>query len=145
LQNLLINSKTIIMKSALLLLSATALLFTSCSHESTRPIGGKGGNATVVVYPQHHQVAVTLDSMIVYVKYNAENAPLDGKYDDSATCTNTNAIPSCSFSGLTNGTYYFYSKGYDYNVASRVHGGIPYSVTSQQSQNINLPVSEEQH
>jgi hypothetical protein len=127
----------------LLLLLSVALVLTGCEHEPFRAIGGKGGNATLNVYPSHHGVTAPLDSMVVYIKYDAEDVPANGVYDDSATCTYINSLPSCTFSGLTNGNYYLYSKGYDYNISARVKGGIPYTVKLQSAQNVNLPVGEE--
>lgn len=131
------------MYNRLFLLFLTIVTATGCTHEPFEIIGGKGGNATVTVYPSHHGVTSSLDSMMVYIKYNSLDAPANGIYDDSTTCTYTNSLPSCSFSGLKNGKYYFYSKGHDYAIAARVKGGTPYTITSQQSQNINLPVGEE--
>ncbi|GAA4460707.1 hypothetical protein GCM10023093_03840 [Nemorincola caseinilytica] len=118
------------------------LAATGCQHEPFRPIGGKGGNATLMIYPQHHGNAVNLDSMMVFIKYDALDAPANGRYDDSATCTRTGSIVSCSFSGLWNGNYYLYARGYDHNVSQAVQGGIKYTVVVQQTINLMLPVSE---
>jgi hypothetical protein len=128
------------MKKLLFILLPLVFLFSACEHEKFDEIGGKGGNASINVYPSHHGVTASLDSMVVYIKYNAIDAPADGKYDDSATCTYTNALPSCSFTNLWNGNYYLFTRGYDYNVATRVKGGLPFTVRSQQPQNLNLPV-----
>ena len=119
------------------------LAATGCEHEPYKPIGGKGGNAQLMVYPQHHGNAENLDSMVVYIKYDATDVPGTGKYDDSATCTRTGAIVSCTFSNLWNGNYYLYGKGFDYSVNQRVKGGIKYTITSQQGINLSLPVSED--
>jgi hypothetical protein len=132
------------MKRIIFFLSVIVVVFfTACTHEPFKFIGGKGGAATIVVYPKHHTVTATLDSMMVYIKYNTLDAPSNGVYDDSAACTYINSLPSCSFSGLKNGDYYLYAKGYDYDVAARVKGGAPYSITLQQSQNLTLQVGEE--
>ena len=127
-----------------LLFAVLALMaFTGCEHEAFKPVAGKGGAATLVVYPQHHGQTSTLDSVKVYVKYNTLDAPANGVYDDSANCVYVNSLPSCSFSGLKNGDYYFFARGYDYDISGKVKGGTPYSVTMQQSQNLTLPVGEE--
>jgi len=116
---------------------------TGCSHDQFKPIGGKGGSATLVVYPKHHDEAISLDSVMVYIKYNTLDAPANGKYDDSAACTFVNLLWTCSFSTLWNGDYYIYTRAYDNNIAARVKGGLPYTIKSQQSQSIILPVGEE--
>ena len=126
-----------------LLFASALLLMTSCEHEQFKPIAGKGGAAAIVVYPAHHGETSTLDSMMVYIKYNTLNAPADGKYDDSAACTYVNSLPKCSFSNLWNGNYYLYAKGYDYAIAGRVRGGLPFRVQAQKSHNFTLPVGEE--
>jgi hypothetical protein len=126
----------------LFLLSALIVCIIGCKHEDHVSIGGKGGGATVNVYPQHHTVASKLINFKVYVKYNTQDAPTNGVYDDSLACINSNNLVSCSFTGLNNGLYYFYSSGYDTSIAQNVKGGIPYTITAQKEQNLNLPVSE---
>lgn len=118
-----------------------AVALYGCTHE-TVSIGGKGGAATVVVYPQHHHEAKNLTDFKVYIKYNTLDAPVDNVYDDSALCTNHDDLVSCAFSGLKNGNYYFYGYGYDSTVPGNVKGGLPYTITQQASQNLDLPVSE---
>lgn len=120
----------------LLLLAASG-----CTHE-TESVGGTGGSATVLVYPQHHNVAKNLTDFKVYVKYNTLDAPANNIYDDSVACTNHDSLVSAAFSGLKNGEYYFYAYGYDSTVPGNVKGGTPYTITSQNSQSLNIPVSE---
>ncbi len=132
------------MKNRILLLSAlTIVAAASCKHEPFRAVGGKGGSATLVVYPQHHGESLQLDSMKVYIKYDAVDAPANGIYDDSASCPDSITVPFCSFAGLNNGNYYIFSKGWDGNISNKVKGGIKYTITAQQSQNVLLPVSED--
>lgn len=126
-----------------ILLFSLPLLSLGCKHDDPTPIGGKGGNASLTIYPAHHGATATLDSMVVYIKYNAKDMPADGVYDDSATCTIANNLPYAVFSGLTNGNYYIFGKGYDYAVASKVKGGIGYVITVQDPQDVHLPVGEE--
>ncbi len=131
------------MNKLILSLLPVVLIVAGCEHDKFKPIGGKGGNASINVYPNHHGATASLDSMVVYIKYNSVDAPSDGRYDDSAACIYTNALPSCTFTGLWNGNYYIFTRGYDYNIAGRVKGGLPYTIKSQQPQNLNLPVGEE--
>lgn len=123
-------------------LLAAVLFTTSCNHKDKTEIGGPGGNATVNVYPQHHQVAKNLIAFKVYVKYNTSDAPSNGVYDDSLNCISVDSVVSCKFTGLKNGNYYFYGYGYDTSISQNVKGGAPYTITTQQTQNFNLPVSE---
>lgn len=121
----------------------TIVTFIGCTHEPFEFIGGKTGNAELVIYPQHHGETAGLDSMVVYIKYNTKDAPANSVYDDSTTCTYTNSMPVCRFTGLNNGNYYIYAKGYDYNIVGGVRGGIGYTITSQQVISLRLPVGEE--
>jgi hypothetical protein len=128
----------------LLFIAAVSItLLSSCEHEQFKPVAGKGGAATIFVYPAHHGVTSSLDSVTVYIKYNTLNAPADGKYDDSAACTYVNALPMCSFPSLWNGDYYIYAKGYDYAIPGKIRGGLPFTVKAQQSFNFTLPLGEE--
>jgi len=131
------------MKKLFVLLSAVTVTLAACTHDPGVILGGKGGSATVNVYPQHHGLANDLDSCTVYVKYNSLDAPANGIYDDSVTCITANSLVSGTFTGLKNGNYYFYGRGYDYSISDHVKGGLPYTITQQQSQNFNLPVSED--
>jgi hypothetical protein len=117
-------------------------LLAGCTKDPETSIGGKGGNAVIAVYPQHHQTAKDLISMKVYVKYNTLDAPANSIYDDSATCTYNEAKAVCSFTSLKNGNYYFYSTGYDTVYKQPVKGGTPYTVSKQEAQQLNVPVSE---
>lgn len=113
-----------------------------CKHDDQTSIGGKGGSATLKVYPQHHQVSEDLIDMKVYVKYNTQDAPANGLYDDSATCTYSAGKVEAVFSGLKNGDYYFYSHGYDTVYQQPVRGGTPYKLSKQETQDMTVPVSE---
>ena len=103
---------------------------------------GKGGSATVNVYLQHHTIAKRLVNCKVYIRYNTLDAPTSGVYDDSMVCINHDSLVSCSFTGLQNGNYYFYGKGYDTSISQAVKGGLPYTISSQTVQDFDLPVSE---
>ena len=133
------------MRKLLTVLSVIVIACSACTHEKGMVIGGKGGNATLVVYPRHHGNTANLDSLKVYIKYNSLDAPVDSLYDDSAACVRADTLQYATFPGLKNGNYYIYGKGYDFAISQRVKGGLPYSITQQQSQNYNLPVSEGSH
>ena len=105
------------------------------------PIGGKGGNATLRVNTFHHLRRI--DSIMVYIKYNTLDVPPNGVYDDSARVVKSAADTVAVFPGLKAGKYYLYGNGWDPVINQGVHGGIPYTITSETSQYMNLPVSEE--
>ena len=132
-------------KILLPIVAISATFFASCEHDTFKPVGGKGGSAQLIVYPRHHGVTETLDSMVVYIKYDAADAPANGRYDDSAFCDIKNNQPTCTFSNLWNGNYYLYARGVDYALPAPgyVKGGLRYTVTAQQSISISIPVGEE--
>lgn len=133
------------MYKQIFLLSITAFVLGSCTHEKFRPVGGKGGSASISVYPQHHGNPSGMDSITIYIKYDVLDAPADGKYDDSLSWVpgSGGSVPNGTFKGLWNGEYYIFAKGYDYNVSQRVRGGLPFTVRAQQSHTLTLPVGEE--
>lgn len=130
------------MKQTLILLAAT-LVWISCSKPPTEDIAGKGGQAALVVYPQHHEVAKDLINIKIYIKYNTQDAPANGVYDDSVGGINQGGKVSGTFAGLTNGKYYVYGYGYDTAVKQFVKGGLPHTITAQVAQDFVLPVSED--
>lgn len=99
-------------------------------------------NATLVIYPQHHGVARNLTNAKVYIKYNSPDAPAGNQYDDSVGCTILNGTVKGSFSQLSNGDYYIYGTAYDTSVKENVHGGMPYTISSQTEQDVTLAISE---
>jgi hypothetical protein len=104
-----------------------------------KSIGGKGGSAVIHATPQHH--GRNIDSCTIYIKYNATNLPTT--FDDSAKCVQLNGKPVATFSGLKKGDYYFYGYGWDPGISQNVRGGIAYTITTENTQQVNVPVSEE--
>lgn len=133
------------MRRAIFIVAAGCMLvFPGCEHDAAKIAAGKGdgGMATVNVFPRHNGVTANLINVKVYVKYNTIDAPANGVYDDSMACANYDSLVSCAFTGLRNGSYYFYGYGYDTSVSKNVKGGIPYTITTQNTQTLYLPVSE---
>ncbi len=124
------------------ILAATILLSITSCRTTPKDTAGKGGSASIIVYPQHHQIAKRLINGKVYVRYNTLDVPTSGVYDDSMICSNHDSLISCTFTGLKNGNYYFYATGYDTSISQAVKGGSPYTITAQTTQSFNLPVSE---
>lgn len=120
---------------------AIATLFFACKTKD-KDVAGKGGSATINVFPQHHEVAKNLTAFKAYIKYGTKDAPTSGVYDDSMVLVNHDSLVSGSFAGLKNGDYYLYASGYDTSIKSTVHGGLPYAITAQIPQSVQVPVSE---
>ncbi len=120
---------------------AISALFFACKTKD-KDVAGKGGSATISVFPQHHEVAKNLTAFKAYIKYGTKDAPTSGLYDDSMVLVNHDSLVSGSFAGLKNGDYYLYASGYDTSVNSNLHGGLPYTVTAQTPQSVFIPVSE---
>jgi hypothetical protein len=124
-------------------LSAMVLMGASC-HKTSSPVAGKGGSTTLKVSPQHHGRSMNFTAMTVYIKYNTQDAPSNGVYDDSVHCTNADTVWTATFPQLQNGNYYLYGYGYDTSVNENVKGGSPYAISMQNtSLTFLLPVSED--
>src|SRR6185312_9044122 len=103
----------------------------SCKKPATpvTTIGGKGGNCTVTVTPEHHGLFV--DTCTIYIKYNSLNVPANGIYDDSMLCVMSDTIPIAVFAGLKLGDYYLFARGYHaLYVPPYVKGGVPCTLSS---------------
>ncbi|MEZ5018392.1 MAG: hypothetical protein R2800_15130 [Flavipsychrobacter sp.] len=121
-------------------LLVTTSMFACCRPDETE-VGGKGGNATLKVTPQHH--GKDIPNSKVMIKYNTQELP--SAYDEEVSTTNENGKPVATFTSLKKGNYYIYAKGYDSSIGQDVVGGIPYTVTVENTQNITVPVTEGQH
>lgn len=130
-----------LLKLFVLLASCSFAMYSCTKKKADTP--GKGGSASLMLYPQHHGVERNLSNMKVYIKYNTQVPPSNGVYDDSIACTMTDTMSVGTFSGLNNGPYYLYGYGYDTSIHENVKGGIPYTISTQSSQTVLLPVSED--
>lgn len=126
------------------MLAGLLLLTTGCKPDDPDPVpvGGKGGSGVLNVTPRHHSKPI--DSCTVYIKYNATDPPLDGKYDDSVRCVQQGGLPVATFNGLKKGNYYLYGYGWDPGLTppQAVKGGFAYPLGSESVQSIDLAVSE---
>lgn len=134
------------MRRYIVLIAGLLFLFASCkNNDNPQPDtgGGKGGNGVLLVTPRHHGRAI--DSATIYIKYNATDAPTDGKYDDSARCVPVSGIPVATFSGLKKGNYYLYGYGWDPTLTppQAVKGGFAYNLATETTQSFDLAVSED--
>lgn len=123
--------------------ATAALSFAGCRKDDD-DTAGKGGSATLRIRPEHHGVPV--DSCRIYIKYNAQDAPSDGRYDDSTNLQFVGSgFPKMGlFPGMKRGNYYIFGRGWDPAISQVVRGGTPFNVNSDQPQfEIVLPVGEE--
>lgn len=132
------------MKACAMLL-ALSLLFVACKKgdDEAPPVGGLGGNATLKLTPRHH--GRQIDSCTIYIKYDAVNPPADSVYDDSARCVLIDGVPVATFAGLKKGNYYLFGFGWDPQLSppQNVRGGIPWTITEETLQKVDVPVSED--
>jgi hypothetical protein len=130
-----IDSRLSTVLGVLLTLGCIAATGVGCLKPVSALSGGKGGKAVLVVTPIHDTLDV--DSCVIYIKYAANNAPADNVYDDSLKCTLNNNVPQSVFTGLQNGQYYIYANGYHLAYNTWVKGGIPITITVQDT-NVRL-------
>jgi hypothetical protein len=121
------------MKYGIFALLLCSLLYISCKKSKNNVTGGgTGGNATLLVIPEHG--GVLIDSCTVFIKYGVNNAPSDGVYDDSAVVALNDTIPIAAFHNLTNGIYYVFGRGYHATYSPPyLKGGIPVTISQQDS------------
>lgn len=133
------------MKNYALLLFALSLLTLSCKKgiEDDGTLAGKGGYGTLKVTPRHHSRQI--DSCMIYIKYNAVDAPVDNRYDDSAKTVLIGGIPVATFTELKKGNYYLYGYGWDPKLTppAAVKGGFAYPLQTENEQSYDLAVSED--
>lgn len=101
---------------------------------------GKGGNANIVATMAHHTVTKNIINGKVYIKYNTQNAPGNGIYDDSAVCTILNTVSTATFDSLKPGNYYLLGTGYDTSIAQNVKGGISTNIPDNSATTYTVPV-----
>ena len=105
--------------------------------------GGKGGNGTISVSPEHG--GIFIDSCTVYIKYATLNAPpTDSMYDDSVSAPLhyvNDTVPVAVFHNLKAGIYYIYATGIHVGYSPPyVKGGVPFTLVKQDSENVVVPV-----
>ncbi len=152
--------KSALLSRYLLLLAAVILVGAGCKKlkrtensvtvttnggETPQSTGGKGGNASFEITPNHN--GIDIDSCMVYIKYDASVIPQDGRFDDSAWAVRENKTtpPVAKFSWLKPGNYYVYAKGWDLIRSVHVHGGLPFIIIQDNVNTnhiYNLPLME---
>ena len=102
---------------------------TQIQGETPAPQGGKGGNATLKITPNHD--GLIIDSCMVYIKYDASVIPFDNQFDDSAKARIIDGKTYATFSGLKTGNYYIFGRGWDLVRSEKVSGGMPFIITEE--------------
>jgi len=129
------------MKYTPILFFLTILLLFSCSKPGT------GGNATLVVFPQHNGKAINNHvgyPDTVFLKFGAKELPgLHGSdYDTYFVGTGREDHVNCT--GLKAGQYYLFGVGFDSTGLYRVAGGMSYKIKYKERKSetdVNLAVS----
>ncbi len=125
--------------TTLTILLALSLVF-GCRKKNT---AGLGGNNELRIKARHH--TIVLDSIKVYVKFNATDAPTSlSEYDISADVKIQNGDTVAIFEGLKDGEYYLYGTGWDPYSVIDVEGGLPIEIDKENSPiEYNLQVTEQ--
>ena len=118
--------------------AALLAILPSCNRKEQT--AGKGGNATLVCTLIHHTTSKNILNGKMYIAYNVSDIP--SHYDDSATCTMIDGVPTASFSNLNEGKYYLSGTGYDTSISQSVKGGLSYEIKQETTLNVVVPVSE---
>ncbi|MBI4944877.1 MAG: hypothetical protein HY840_00590 [Bacteroidetes bacterium] len=124
------------------LLFVFCFLFISC-HKA-----GTGGNASLMVYPQHHDVPIINHvgyPDTVFLKFNVDelSGTRPSDYDVFYVGTPREDFIHCD--GLKAGKYFVYAVGYDSFYMQRVSGGIPLKIKYSQRKEmimVTVPVVE---
>lgn len=124
------------MKSLLLILSATLLLFEPACKR--RESAGFGGSANLKLIAKHH--GLLIDSCTFYIKFNAKDKP--DEYDVIRTTIHDASGSYAMLEGMKKGDYYIYGIGWDSTIQEVVMGGLPYEVTEEIDQDVIISVTE---
>lgn len=110
-------------------------------HNNNITGGGKGGNGTISVSPEHF--SSYLDSCRVYIKYATLDAPANNVYDDSVLPPLpyvSDTVPVAAFHNLKAGIYYVYAVGIHPGYSPpNVRGGKPVTLSTEDSEHIVVP------
>lgn len=102
-----------------------------------RPSAGLGGQANLNISLKHH--GLLIDSGKIFIKFNSLDAP--SEYDMNQEVDHLDGITTIQ--GLKKGDYYLYATGWDPSILSNVEGGIPFSISEENSFDVLIPVTEQ--
>jgi len=132
--------KLSVLKQSILLLALVTSAVACRKNDDGNNAAGKGGNANIVATLAHHAITKNIVNGKVYIKYNTQNAPGNGIYDDSAVCTILNTVSTATFDSLKPGNYYLLGTGYDTSIAQAVKGGISTNIPDNSATTYTVPV-----
>src|SRR5689334_2127419 len=120
--------KTKTMKKYIILISALAFIFfsTSCRKDGT-PVckAGQGGNATMLVFPQHH--GRPINGCTAYIAYGTLASP-GGLSAYNLTVVGEANEEHIHVEDMNCGDYFIFCQGFDSTISQTVRGGIPFSL-----------------
>ena len=132
------------MKFGLGTLTILLIVFASmgCRKKST---AGLGGSNELQLRVRHHEIV--LDSIKVYLKFNAEDAPANNsEYDITTEVQEVDGKMIAVFEGLKDGDYYVYGYGWDPYIVDNVEGGFSFELKDETNPiTYDLQVTEAGH
>jgi hypothetical protein len=132
------------MKKYFLVGTALIIIFcsASCRKDGT-PVckAGQGGNATLLVFPQHHGHPIV--GATAYVAYGTLVYP-GALSSFNLVVAGEPAEEHIHVDGMNCGDYFIYCVGYDSTISQTVRGGLPFSLSPLQTGEVNVyvPVTE---
>ncbi len=126
--------------SSFILFAAAVILIPACK-------AGSGGDATLVVLPEHHGTPISGTAAYpdsVFIKFNTQDLPDNPTTNYDALFTSSNeAHVHCE--GLKAGKYFIYATGWDPAINQRVTGGVAVKIKYKDRKDeitIEVPVVE---
>jgi hypothetical protein len=109
---------------------------------------GTNGDATLVVFPQHHGRTIPNHAGYpdsVYVKFNAKDLPENPTQNFDVVFVGEVGEDHVHCEGLHTGNYFLYATGWDTTINERVTGGESVKIRykdRKQEIDVNVPVTE---
>src|SRR6266446_7931151 len=107
----------------LLIIAGVTLAVQSCKDKNNCH-AGKGGNLTIVAFPQHHVVMPIISRSnypdTVFVKFNTQDQPGTNLSDYETFYVGEVGENHVHLNGLKCGDYFFYAVGYDTTLSVKV-------------------------
>ena len=131
------------MKKLIVILTVPVLFFAGCAKE------GLGGDATLVVFPQHHGAPISSSATYfdsVYVKFDTKEIPADPTHDYDAVFVGEAGEDHVHVEGLKWGNYSIYCAGWDTSINERVVGGVATKIKRGDRKDeidLTVPVTED--
>ena len=109
---------------------------------------GLDGEATMVVFPQHHGRPILSHSNYLdtaYIKFNTSDLPSDPTHNYDAIFVGNVGEDHVHCTNVKCGKYYIYCTGFDTTINQRVTGGMAYKLKysdRKKEEDINVAVTE---